>query len=418
MSMRHGPASSSVGAKAGPRRQRLEMIDALRGAALFGVLLVNMLGFAGFDNTLDASRTAALISGRWEVLADTLIDLFVYAKAIGIFTFLFGMGFFLQMDSLRARLSSSARQTYSRRLLGLLLLGLVHWALWSGEILHIYAIAGFMLLAVERWGTRALVIAGLCLAVVARPVLGRLLAYATSGDVAFAGMGDEQLEQRFVVFTHGSFADVISLQIVEDCFPQIVTFSWLAAVVHALGRFMVGLAVAREEWLQKVNRHVPAFLLIAVLGAVVGLFAERDWIVRDALRSGGLVTSAEWLDVLSHLSNSIGVTALTAAYVAAFALAWQWIPSKRLLEFLSPIGRTALTNYLLQTPVCYLLFCGFGLGLMGQVGPFGCLWISALIFICQTVLSGVWLRHFQMGPVEWLWRWWTYGTRPPFRITH
>jgi uncharacterized protein len=87
------------------------------------------------------------------------------------------------------------------------------------------------------------------------------------------------------------------------------------------------------------------------------------------------------------------------------------------LSLLVPIGRTALTNYLLQTPICYLLFCGFGLGLMGRVGPLGCIVLSAVLFAAQVALSHAWLHYFRMGPVEWLWRWWTYGARQSLRRT-
>jgi len=76
----------------------------------------------------------------------------------------------------------------------------------------------------------------------------------------------------------------------------------------------------------------------------------------------------------------------------------------------------ALTNYLLQTPINLLLFCQFGLGLMGKVRMAACLLITTAVFATQVLFSRFWLSRMAMGPMEWIWRWWTYGTRPPFRL--
>ncbi|HWL64111.1 MAG TPA: DUF418 domain-containing protein [Steroidobacteraceae bacterium] len=399
-----------------PHQERLELVDALRGAALFGVLLVNMLWFAGFDNTLNEAQVAALTAPAVDQLAETAIDLLFFAKSIGIFTFLFGFGFLLQIHSLRQRDVPGARRVYARRMTGLLALGLAHWVfLWSGEILHVYAIGGFVLLAMERWRTRTLVIVGLLVALLARPVLGRALALLTTGIGTGFVPGDVQLGYRFDTFMSGGLVDVVRIQMREDILPQILTGVWFAAVVHALGRFMVGFAVAREGWLQHSERYRPQLAVLVVAGIAVGLFAQRDWLLRDWLNRTDLVVGAELNALLGHVFNSLGVLAMTAAYIAGFALAWQCSPARRALMLLVPIGRTALTSYLLQTPLCYLLFCGFGLGLMGRVGPAGCFMLSVLLFVAQVALSHVWLRHFRMGPVEWIWRWWTYRARPPLR---
>jgi uncharacterized protein len=394
---------------------RLGLIDALRGAALFGVLLVNMLWFAGFDNFLNQQQVDALTSPMLDSLSASAIDLFIYAKSIGIFTFLFGVGFWMQMRSLEERDSILAGRIYIRRMLGLMVLGVIHWMLWSGDILHVYAIGGLILFSIRRWRIRTMVVVGLCLAVAARPLFGRFLELLSTGTIAGLDSVEVDLANRFSTFAYGGVWAVLAIQFREDLLPNIVTGGIVAATLHALGRFMVGVAVARGGYLRNVRVHWKAFSLVAVAGLIVGQVAQRDWVLRDLLAAHGLVESRELLGMIGHLSNSIGVTALTAAYVAAFCLAWQWAVPRRLLELFVPLGRMALTNYLTYTPVSYFLFCGFGLGLMGSAGPAFCLKLSVLIFGVQMIGSHLWLKFFRMGPAEWLWRWWTYGTRPQLR---
>ena len=121
------------------------------------------------------------------------------------------------------------------------------------------------------------------------------------------------------------------------------------------------------------------------------------------------------VQIFRHACNSLGVASMTAGYVALFMVLWHFAVVRRALAWLAPTGRMALTNYLSQTAICYLLFFGFGLALMGRVGATACLAISLAIFVLQAAASRWWLARFNFGPMEWLWRWWTYSGRPPLR---
>ena len=398
----------SLTAHARPEAARLTLIDALRGAALFGVLIVNMLWFAGEGHAVTSAQFAALPSAGIDAVADNLIDLLVAAKAIGIFSFLFGVGFAMQIPKLGSR--------YVRRLGALLAVGLVHWlAVWSGEILHVYAIAGFILLCVYRLRAAVLVPLGLVLAIFARPLVGRLYLLSDSGATAAAHPDSWSMAERFAVMSHGHFTDIVALQLQQDCRWQVLSGATLAAVVHALGRFMVGVAVARGGYLREPERYKRAFGVLAMCLLPVGFVLEHDWLFTGWLTHSGLVSQPTSVQIIGHAVNSAGIVCMTAGYIALFALLWQWSPLQRLLAWLVPAGRMALTNYLSQTLICYLLFAGFGLALIGKVGVAGCLAISTAVFIAQALVSRWWLASFNFGPFEWLWRWWTYGERPALR---
>ena len=388
--------------------RRILLLDALRGAALFGVLLVNMLWFAGKENSVTEMQFQALPTAAIDQLADYAVSMFVYAKFINIFTFLFGVSFAIQMGRLEDRTACAAR-IYSRRLLGLLAIGLVHWlGVWSGEILHVYALAGFLLLLVFRWRTGVLVAVGIPLAILARPLLGRLHILFEAGP---DHQSDQLLTGRLDVFHHGSYFEVIGTQLREDCLPEILSGALIVAIFHALGRFMLGVAVARGRYLEEPHKFVRGFWAIAVSCIPIGFVAQHDWALVDWLKSMGWVTNVGQSQLVGHVCNSLGVVLMTAGYVAAFVLIWQVPTLQRVLSGLVPMGQMALSNYLLQTACNYLLFFGFGLDLMGRIGVAGCVLISGGLFLAQVWLSQLWISRFYFGPVEWLWRWWTYEKR-------
>jgi uncharacterized protein len=75
----------------------------------------------------------------------------------------------------------------------------------------------------------------------------------------------------------------------------------------------------------------------------------------------------------------------------------------------------AFSNYIFDTVVCTTLFYGFGFGLFGKVSRVTQIEIVLVIWIAQLMLSSIWMRYFQFGPLEWLWRSLTYWKRQPFR---
>ncbi len=103
------------------------------------------------------------------------------------------------------------------------------------------------------------------------------------------------------------------------------------------------------------------------------------------------------------------------AYAAAIVLLAQRAPWRRVLSPLGALGRMALSTYLLQTLMFTTLFYGYGFGQYFEVGPAGVFGYTVLFFAVQIVASVWWLRHFQFGPAEWLWRTLTY-LKPPIRI--
>ena len=108
--------------------------------------------------------------------------------------------------------------------------------------------------------------------------------------------------------------------------------------------------------------------------------------------------------------------ACRAIYIALVATLWQKATWRRLIAFLAPVGRMALTNYLLQTVICVFIFYGYGFGQYGNVGAGAATLIALGIFLFQILFSFLWLKYFQYGPLEWIWRQLTYRRRLDLRL--
>ena len=120
-----------------------------------------------------------------------------------------------------------------------------------------------------------------------------------------------------------------------------------------------------------------------------------------------------WMLALALLQVAALPTAL--GMLSLVVLAWRRPRWRGALDRLAPAGRMALTHYLMQSLVASTLFYGYGLGQFGQWGPAMLLALAVVVFALQVLASHWWLARFRFGPVEWLWRWWTYGHRPPLR---
>lgn len=398
-----------------PPEDRLHLMDALRGFALLGILLMNIEFFnrsvhdfmAGMDTSPGAAGLAA-----WGVYV------FVQGKFWVLFSLLFGMGFALMQD----RLEGSGRpfgRLYFRRTLALMAFGLLHIVLlWPGDILFAYSLTAIMLMAFLQVRGVAVLVTGLglyfgvsALWVLLGGAMGFMPEQAKAEMAAEMGKSIALAAESNQIYATGSFVE-ISVHRATEYFTVMLETVLMFQVPMALGVFLLGAWLLRSGRIQHAGAHLRFWVMSLFLGALIGaLFIRLSLSVGtsfdlktgmgDALLAAGLM--------------SLGSLPLSMAYVAAFVLLFQTGPGARVLGLLAPAGRMALTHYLLQSLVCGLLFYGYGLGWYGQVDRWGQVQIALLIFVAQVALSPLWLRHFRYGPMEWLWRALTYGQGPVMR---
>lgn len=396
--------------------ERIELIDAVRGFALSGVLLANLVWISQ-DVALTPAQLEALPTAALDRVARYGVQFFVDWKFYTLFSFLFGLGFSVQLMRGEKR-GVAIVPLYARRLGVLLGIGTLHaYLLWFGDVLQFYALLGFLLILFRRRGDRVLLGTGIGLGVIFPAVV--VIVEALLDPKPAAPWPDaaelKEITAAFQGFTSGSVLNVFKANAKHAWGFWTDTFAiqFLAAI---FGKFLLGFYVGRRRLLEDPEAHTRLFRRLLVWGLGIGLVGNATWVVTSELeRAGVLARSSPWT-LAAQLPIYLGILAMSAFYLSAIVLLWRNPAWRRRLSWLAPVGRMALTNYLTHSFFYVFLFWGFGLGLLGRVGTTFCVALGLAIFAAQIVFSSWWLRRFRFGPAEWLWRSLTYGTRQPMSL--
>ena len=390
--------------------ERIQALDAIRGFALLGVLLMNLHFW--FRGPVEAYYLAAHpCRGFGDAWTDVAMMVFFNGKSVTLFSFLFGVGLSVQLERAAAR--GAAFGAYAaRRLSALLAFGALHiLLLWSGDILYYYAITGALLLLFLRRSARAALLFGLAFIIV--PLAAGLLLSTppTAADLAQRqAQATAGLQASIAAYGHGSWMQAAAFRLHQFKGIFLDVRSYLP---YTLGLFLLGTAAWKRDVFRDPEGHLKLIRAVAWLG-LAGLAATLA-LVGWAIHAGRFSD----LDLGSDLAlvGYLITPLLSFGYAAWILLLWRRGAWRRVLAWLAPLGRMALTNYLLQSVAMTWLFNGYGFGLYGKLGPFiGTLGVGLAFYALQILFSVWWLRRFQYGPCEWLWRCLTYGARQPFRI--
>ena len=417
------PAASPPATPSGPvtKRERIQTLDVLRGFALLGILLVNMSYFA---NPVQYAMIPHPDTNAINRAAEWLVRFLAEGKFFSLFSFLFGLGFTIQMTRAEAK-GTRFIPRYLRRLAILLVIGLLHGLLlWVGDILVFYAILGVFLIFFRRmklkwvW-TWAIVLVLLPSLLTALGVLSLQLASSDPATLQAIQEGmtqqlqvyEEMAARAAEVYSTGSFVAVTQQRVSDLIFMWAISL-FLAPSIFAM--FLVGSIFGRQEYIHKADQHVKLFRNLLLWGGLVGIIGNAIFATQIAtvVRS-----QTDWPMLIATVSQAIGAPALMLAYMAALTLGMLHPTWRPRLQILAPVGRMALTNYLLQSLICTTIYYGYGLGLFGTVGAMAGIGLSLIIYVLQIPWSHWWLARFHFGPVEWLWRTLTYGRVQPFRLT-
>ena len=412
----HGLARSWM-ARPTSSQERIGSVDALRGFAVFGILGANILAFG----LAPEYRWWTALSDR---VAERLVDALIASKFIILFSTLFGMSFALQMLRQESR-GVHFPALFVRRQLGLLVIGVGHAVLLSGQdILIFYALLGFPLLLFRRRRPATVLVAAILFYAVSfipvelQAMRGLARAPGVSGsEVATAQAGQSapltpsaEADRVTRIYRAGSFGEITGERVAEYLRQNPATSPLEYPRKFAL--FLVGLFIVRVGVFEDIRAHSRRIAAAAVVGLTLGLGGQL------VLFFCHLPRAPAWTRAVVVPLYAIANPALSLGYGSMLLLllqrAWLW----KGLRYLGAAGRMALTNYVLQSIVCTTLFYRYGLALYGQLGPAVLLELSVAIFGSQVALSVAWMTRFRLGPLEWLWRSLTYGALQPMRAAH
>ncbi|KLI63600.1 DUF418 domain-containing protein [Aurantiacibacter marinus] len=404
--------NSLVGAAPVTSAERIGVLDALRGFALLGVLLANLTEFAVAPWMATDAQIAALSSAPADTRTHFILSWLVYGKANTLFATLFGIGFWVQMERLQKR-DVAFETIYLRRLFILLAIGLVHMSfVWIWDILHVYALAGFLLFFMRGLSQRAFIIIGISLAVFGSPVLTHLIQISGFFADASTGFDDAAILSRQAASAAGNYTAIFA------GFMRINWYEWVAGgmlytwVLYALGRFLIGAYIARRGWVQRAAELLPQYAKVMAVALPLGLAGQYINAAVSMDQMQPLFGSAELVDLVDYVSRP-----LTALGYACLIVLFFHSGLRPVAAIFAPVGRMALTNYIAQSFfIAFLLFgVGPGLALSGREGTFAFTIYALIFFAAQTVFSHFWLKVYAFGPLEYLWRWATYGDKPRLR---
>ena len=363
--------------------ERMLALDVIRGFAMFGVLLAYCLWSLG---TLPAEAYSSL-----DRTLETVLSFTVDNKFYTLLAFLFGLGFQLQLGRAGGDEGETVR-LYRRRLLVLAGIGLVHALLLrNGDILLPYALTGLLLIPFRRASDQVLVAAALL--ILLAEIATRLLWEPSGLPVPSRPNASEQpyLVENFLWVRYWYLT------------PQ---FTWPLN----LTLFLFGFLAGRNEWLTSLAAEPRRLLTLLAAGLTAGAgFYPASTALAAALNGGGHPE----LTPFATLLFTFHAWGMACAYAALILLALRSTAGRTALSPLAAVGRMALTNYLMQAAVIVPLCLAFGW--FDRFTPARALLLVAVYFPLQAAFSLLWLRRFDFGPAEWLWRLLTYGRMPRSR---
>jgi len=413
-----------------PRQERVEALDVARGIAVLGVLVMNIWAFAGpqafFDYPFAIADRAGAPVATWVVI-HTLFE----GSQRTLLSLLFGAGALLFMTRQESKgPPGTARGTWYRRTFVLIAFGLVNAYLfmWPADILFVYGLAGLCLFPLRKLRTPvllAIVLAALTVPAVLRGVeVGQLReleaassqqpgseaanaaasAWAAELKKARPSPADAEMVDDIRTMQTGGFVDIFVRQAkVSVILQTIVAVKWW--FLDALAMMILGMVLCRSGIL---TRQFPLsrYAALSATGFVIGL-PLAIWQTSTLLASDFHPVTVE----ITKLTYDVRRLAMALGYLGLILWFSHSARGLAIRRALAAVGRMALTNYLTQSILCALIFYGFGLGLYGRLTGYQLYGVVALIWALQLAWSSWWLKRYQIGPFEWVWRSLTYRRR-------
>jgi len=384
--------------------QRVEVIDALRGFAILGILLANILSWSGVK-FLPFTEIQQWPSFELDLFIYHLNGFLIDTKFYTIFSLLFGIGFYLQFNKNRDN-QADFMKIYYRRLRYLMLFGLIHMFFWSGDILFIYALVGFVFVQFRNLKPKTLlIIAGVSF--VFPLFIDVIMLELNPGymvpakKLALKTYMDISPEKIVDVFKNGDFWSVTQMNFHNlkwrffDLLPSGRFFKIFAFFI--LGFYMM----ANSYFTEKAKSFK---LLIVFLTIGLGL----TYLSKQVGGSMGNFPS-DWNDILYKILFSFGQVNLAFAYISILTISYETQLGRKLMLGLKYVGRMSFSSYLSHTIFGILIFYPYGFGLFGTMTLWQVEILAVVLYVTQVFLAVIWLKYFTFGPLEWLWRSLTYG---------
>ncbi|WP_229214297.1 DUF418 domain-containing protein [Dyadobacter flavalbus] len=427
--------------------ERIQIIDILRGVALLGILMMNIPVFSMADRFSDTFRNDPTNVNFW---VSAVITVLFEGKMRALFSMIFGVGIILFIAR-KEQSGQAVTGLFFRRMGWLVLFGLIdsHVLLWMGDILYFYGIIGM----IAFW-FRKIKPGYLALGVILVAIFDNVMYVSFYQDMRnkrLAYVAVEQQQKQGHKLTAAQEQTVKDWQDVQKSFlpnkveaaehtrlmksPDYLTVAsryrkevWdfqtkylLHGIWDPLALMLLGMALYKwgfvtGQWPRR--RYIQTMLLGYGLGLPLVMFSFYYGYSRHITDSEAFIRYMEKHSIIwANLIYPFQRILLVMAHASLIILIIQSHKGQGLQYRLGAIGQMAFTNYVMHTVICTLVFYGYGLNQYAEWEFYQLYFLVAAIWVLQLIVSPIWLRHFQFGPLEWVWRSLTYWQRQPFRRT-
>jgi uncharacterized protein len=421
--------------------QRVKLLDALRGVALLGILLMNIPGFAMPDYFSESFRTDPTNVNFW---VSAVISVVFEGKMRALFGMIFGAGILLFVMN-KERSGKSVAWLFYRRMIWLVVFGLIHayLILWIGDILYLYGFCGMLVYPLRKIRPIYLAMAVPLVACFDFTAGTLFYQYIRSARIAYVEASAAQARNETLTETQenalSSWRDIEKTLIPnrEDAkkntekmrsdYATVAAHLWPLSlkiqtifmpiiIWDSLALMLLGVALYQWGFLsgQWSNR---AYGLVMLIGYGIGLPLVIYSFYHHYLHNPNLEATLarmeavpiEWVGLIYPFQRIL----LVMAHVAVLVLLYQSGFARALFRCLEAVGQMAFTNYIMQSVICTLFFFGYGLNFYAELEYYQIYYVVLAIWILQLIVSPLWLRVFLFGPLEWLWRSLTYWKLQP-----
>lgn len=416
--------------------ERIQSLDIMRGIILFGILIMNINGF-GLARAYDDPTVSGGATG-WDLITWITATFLFEGTMRALFSLLFGVGMYILLDRLNKKSAGiEAANIYFRRLMWLLIFGLIHCylLLWTGEILYNYALMGFLVFNFKNLAPKKLILIALLLFCIGGlwtysdykndvdfiNKVALVQSYKTEGKVLSRELNevDQKWEKRewersaagvkeYNDNMHKGYLNLVNFLASKNT-EENEHFPYRYDLWDVLSMMLLGIALYKLNILS-AEKSYRFYGIMAFLGYAIGLsvnFYEIHTIMNSNFSLLGISKSYLTYD-LGRVPTAMGHIALIMIFCKSNFLTW-------LKNGLSAVGKMALTNYVMHSIICMILFTGVGFGLFGKLQRHELLYVVFSIWIFQLILSPIWLKQYYFGPLEWLWRYLSYLKKPVFK---
>ena len=384
------------------KKKRIEILDVIRGFAIFGIILANIQSWSGYK-FIPFDTLETLSHYDLNTSLHYLFMFFIDTKFYTLFSLLFGIGFYIQFHKFRDD-QGPFLKTYRRRLGFLMLFGLIHAFFWSGDILFIYGAVGFALILFRNFSHKNLLISSVVIYYIwlAYDMVFALFYpdYMNYPSSAYKTYIDISPADITAVFQNGSFFEVLQMNW-HNVYWRYIELVPSGRITKVLSIFILGYYMMSIDYFRVYASSLKLLSFYLVTGLT---FTYVSYEI------GGSMSS------FSHDLSNVGYKALAAtgqvllamSYIHILAILDETSFFKKAFHYFSYVGRMSFTNYLMHTLMGYFIFYPFFGGLFGTMGLAEILVLAVVLYAVQVIFSMLWLKFFSMGPLEWGWRCLTY----------